>query len=344
MKRLEIQKVASEKMLKTFGIYDIACRVGKSKITIDFLDKKEFNKCLIVTPYISIKDNWKQEFIKWSKEYLLDKVDIICAKSGKIYTSGYDFIIVDEVHTLSPNQMNSLKGKPIIGLTGTLGYNSKKKLKDVLGLKTVFTYDMESAIRDKIISDYRIKVHSVTLSYPEKLVYKEYNDAFEKMKKLSFFNKKLEVIKMAKASARANYIYTNKTKINKVFNDVENSEGQKLIFTARTEIADYFGNSYHSKTTEKGILERFLSNEIDRLSVVNMANMGISFPDVKRCFIHQLNSGVELAVQRIMRVCMIDNSENIADINVYVCENTVDEDWVNNALSEFDKTKIQYVV
>ncbi len=123
------------------------------------------------------------------------------------------------------------------------------------------------------------------------------------------------------------------------------SEDRLLIFSTLTESANYLcENQYHSKA-DKANLDKFSSGIINQLAVVNMANTGLNIKPLHKAIVHQFQSSEETAQQRMGRLLRLEfnNPNKIAEIWVTVCENTVDEDWVKNALINIPESKIQYV-
>lgn len=335
------------------GILDISPRVGKSKIAIECI--KDINSVAIIAPYNSIVDSWQQEYKKWNLSNI--PVTLCSRSSDKI--PDVDLLIVDEIQTLSDLQIENLKGKRILGLTGTLGQGTRKKLKKELGLDVIYKYSYEQAIEDRIISDFRINVIECKLDdkvkyltggtkdkpflTTEKSSYDYLTKQFNRFKILAWNNKKLEAVKMQWASKRANLLYTSNTKYDiakSIFDKIDRS----VIFTTRTEIADRFADSYHSKSEEDN-LERFQKEEIDKLAVCQMTNMGITLNRLDTIVVHQLQSNEEMSIQKIMRCCTFEyeRPDKVSTIWITVYRDTVDEEWCDKALANVSKHRINYI-
>lgn len=117
-----------------FLILQYATGLGKSYSMIKILDNifknhKDY-KCLILEPEIALKDNIKEEFIKFNKEQLLDNIDIICYKSFPKVEKQYDILVLDEGHKcisqLRQEAMREQSPKHIIILSATLTNNQIK--------------------------------------------------------------------------------------------------------------------------------------------------------------------------------------------------------------------------
>jgi superfamily II DNA or RNA helicase len=354
--RNRIQKEATQAIIqnKFNGIIYVSPRVGKSKIVVDAIKKLKSKKILITAPYNTILDSWTTEFEKWDVN--TTNITLINQRSlSKINVEEYHYIISDEVHTLSEAQIEILQNATkILGLTGSLSKESKKILKDTLSLEPIFTFSVEEAIDAGIVSDYVVYLVPVTLDNKDKYIeagtakqkfytteyanYQYLTSQFDKFKRLSWNNKKFEAVKMQFASKRASMLYNAKSKIEKAISVIAKHQ-RCLIFTARTEIADLFAKSYHSKSTEN-TLEQFKNGEIDKLAVCEMTNMGITIPNLKIGIFHQIKSSEESAIQKVMRMCNLEG-DDVAEIYIIYFANTVDEEWVKKATQGLNAEKIQ---
>jgi superfamily II DNA or RNA helicase len=170
--------------------------------------------------------------------------------------------------------------------------------------------------------------------------YQYLTQQFEKFKRMSWNNPKMSAVKMQYASKRASMLYTAKSKI-AIAKKIIAEHDRCLIFTARTETADDFATSYHSKSKEN-YLEQFKDGTINKLAVCEMTNMGITIPNLKVGIFHQMKSSEESAIQKVMRMCNVEENE-IAEIYITYFINTIDEEWVKKALSGLNPEKIIYV-
>jgi len=295
--RNKVQKEATQAIIqnKFNGIIYVSPRVGKSKIVVDAIKKLKSKKILITAPYNTILDSWTTEFEKWDVSTI--NITLINQRSlSKVNIEEYHYIICDEVHTLSEAQTEILKdASHILGLTGSLSRDSMKYLNQELNLKPIYTFSVEEAIEAGIVADYMIYLIPVTLDNKDKYIeagtakqkfmtteyanYQYLTSQFDKFKRMAWNNKKFDAVKMQFASKRASMLYNAKSKIAAAKKVIEKHE-RCLIFTARTEVADSFAKSYHSKSTED-TLEQFKNGEIDKLAVCEMTNMGITIPNLK---------------------------------------------------------------
>lgn len=348
-----------------YGILEIAPRVGKTKIGIDII-KHYVNKIdkdakvLVTAPYNPILEAWEKEAVKWN----LDPKHIKLINQRSLQHENFDdysFVICDEIHTLSEAQIEILKkAENITGLTGSISDATKRTLKNSLALEVKFSYDIEDAIADGIISNFEIHCIGVELDNTKKTImsgfkgkeklvtekehYKFLTDKFDYFKA-----RRLEMPKLNAAGKRADFIYSSRTKIEaaaELSYQLRADDIRHLIFTARTSIADEFGYSYHSKSYYDN-LQRFIDGDgeadkqIHYLAVCDMVNMGITFPNLKIGIFHQLKSSEESAIQKVLRMCNLEGDE-VAQIYIFYYKNTVDEDWVKKALQPFSEDKITW--
>lgn len=365
MQRHEVQYAARQTFLEhKEGILHISMGVGKTKIGIDILD--ESKKTLVAAPYKSVLETWKEEFKKWDKS---DKnvTYTTTASLGKHTDKTFDLVILDEIHLFSENQLNKIPKGPVLGLSGTISDNTKEFIREITGLEVIFNYTLENAIRDGIIADYKIKVVEVILDAKDKYVtggtklkpfltteQAQYDYLTKQFNQLKFAEwnafgaqkKKYSMLKMQIASKRAKLIYSCKTKIEaakKVIN--KHDESRLLIFTTLTESANQLSDyQYHSKA-DKDNLDLFSSGKIDKLAVVNMANVGLNIKPLNKAVVHQFQSSEETAQQRMGRLLRLEynNPDKVAEVWVICLVNTVDEEWTKSALKNIPKNKIEYI-
>jgi superfamily II DNA or RNA helicase len=356
--RNQIQQQATQKIhLHNFrGIINVAPRVGKSKIVCDAIKIFKVPQTILITvPYNSIQESWTTELNKWGVNIPIAIINQrSLAKESDL--NMYDIIICDEIHTLSNAQIQVLQNfdGPILGVSGSISKETEKQLRQELGLKTIFKYTLEEAVKDGIVANYEINLVPVTLDNKDKYIdagnktttfktteylnYQYLTEQFNKFKRAAWNNPKMNAVKMQYASKRANLIYNSKTKLEAVSKIIAKFD-RCLIFTARTEIADQLGSGYHSKSTPE-VLESFMSGETNKLAVCEMTNMGITFPNLKVGIFHQMKSSEESAIQKVMRMCNMED-DAIAQIFITYYANTVDEEWIKKALEGLDPDKIK---
>lgn len=342
-KRSVIQAEAVQAIIKNDWrhIYVMSPRFGKSKTFLDSIKDKGNRSIAITAPYNSILDSWKAEFIKWELEF---EPLLLNQRSLEELPENIDLLCLDEIHTLSPAQIQTIKRKNpkrILGLTGTISQKNRIKLKQELGLKVVFEFSIEQAIEHGIISDYEIFIKEVTLTPEERTAYNKLTKTFEYFKMLSFSDAKYVHVKNNAALKRAQYIYRLESKL-KAAQSLIKPLKRVLVFTTLTEVADKLcKHSYHSKSKEDS-LELFQKKKVNKLSCIGMLSMGFTGVGLKHAVIHQIQSNEELQVQKILRTCNLEGDKK-AQIYITVAKDTQDEVWLASALQGTDSKRIKYI-
>lgn len=337
------------------GIVDVSPRVGKSKILIDSIREHLNWKVVVCSPYRSIQDSWDTEFEKWGLGY---EVGNICSRSLSKVPRELDLLVVDEVQTLSANQIDwIIKKAPrrILGLSGTLSPETKYELSSRLGIRPIFSYSINQAIRDGIISNFEVvlvgcnldvvhrRVASGTKKRPvvatEKEHYEFLTKQFEKFRKLSYGDASFAAIKDLYARQRMHFVYGCQSKA-LIAKRIVDAQGRCIVFSGRKETVEGLcEHTYHTGNKKEDNLEKFINGEIDKLGVINMVNMGVTIPNLKRAIIHQMISSSEMSLQKVLRICNLED-DAIAKIYVTYYKDTVDYKWTREAFGGVDDRRI----
>lgn len=346
----------------------ISMRVGKTLIGIKLIHKKikenVDSKILIVAPKLSIFDSWKEDIDKFNYDFLHKNIEYATyASLNKLELSKYDLIILDEVHSLTPNQSNSTLFNTntrldkytgeILGLTGTPP-KSKSSIKYRLLSKfcpIVYRYDTEEAITNKILNDYRIIVHLIPLSDKKDVHIKRGKWDFWTSERKSYesLTKKIEQLQDSTKGkqwanlSRMKALQTFKSKevyAKKLFDQIEE---KCLLFTNTKEQAKSMCSHYYfsGNDSNKVNLEMFKFDLIDKLACVLQLSEGQTIPGLKSSIIMHSYGNENKFSQRFAR-CLSLSQEEISTIHVLCYENTVDEIWVKNSMDKLDQSKIQY--
>lgn len=346
------------KQNKGRGILAMATGTGKSKIPIDLIRsrKKSIKKIALIVPTEELRDNnWKQEFNKWNCGELWDRVEPLCyASAHKIKDNQYDLVILDECHNIT--ELNSLffqnnKIENIIGLTATPPKEDKMNLLKALGLNITYSLSLDDAVKLGIVSPYNITVvytslddinRNVKSGNKQNVFYTTETSAY------NFHNKRVATSygksKQMAVLSRMRFIYNLETKRKAaefLLEKVIPKDKRTLIFTGSIEHANKLcENNFHSKSKGNS-LQDFIDLKINRLSCVEALNEGVNIPLVHYGLATQLNSSSKDIVQRLGRLIRLFEDHS-AHLYILCCKDSVDENWVNQALSEFDKNNIEF--
>lgn len=369
-KRESVQKEAVECIQKNdyTGLYVISPRVGKTKIVIDAIGSKwkDWN-IEIWTPRQDINGAWLIQFGEWGKSLMDMGVETIptpqCFASLKKASADLDLMIIDEPQVLSINQMQIIKRKNpkrLLMVTGTANKYTRGKLQYYLGVKdSSFDYSIEQAIIDGIISNFHVYVVKVPLGDVDKTItvgnvlgkfrvtekqnYTYLSELFEQVRIEEKIKPQLRRTKENLARRRADAIYNGVVKQNVARVIQERISQRMLLFTARTDVADWLSPySYHSKNKKEDNLRKFIEGEINTLAVVNMSDMGLTFPDLKLEIVHQLQSNSDTSLQKFLRTCNLEGDKE-AVIIVTVYKDTMDESWARQAIEGVPEDKVTWL-
>lgn len=117
-----------------------------------------------------------------------------------------------------------------------------------------------------------------------------------------------------------------------------------LLFTCNQQQAEQqAAHTYHSKNKEsQQNLIKFNTGEIQRLACVAQLSEGINIPNLRVGIIWHAFGNERKAAQRIGRLLRL-NPDETATVHLLMYQDTVDEQWVTQALAAFDPTKVSYV-
>jgi len=339
---------------------DICMGVGKTRISlrnmVDIMKEVEDPKFLIVCKG-PVEENWINQITEYNEE-LLKHVSFCTYSSLSICVkSHYTKVYFDECHNITPKHEPVLhyfreKSIQVLGLTGTYPYNSSEKS---LLCRTYFpvryTFGIDDAVINKIVNNYHIYIHYVSLSEEEDFEmtsssgkswttsevkqYRYYsallnndNDVLGQGEKgrivmsgLKKFNSKTDYIKeLLKHRKKKMLVFANnKAQANEVSNNVFYSGLNKIIANSN--------------------LERFKSGEIELLAAVEQLSEGINIPNLGSIIIAHSYSNPRLFLQKLGRVLRLD-PDATAKIHLLCYKDTIDETWVDKCLSLLDHKKI----
>lgn len=360
-KRTELQtKMTSVIIDNKKGLYAVSPRFGKTKATIDALKNFIDKNVLISVPYENLISTWKKEFEKWDK-FNANNIEYICHSSlDKFSRKGENFkpdiLIIDEIHTaLSFSRLNAIRRfnpERLIGLSGSLGQKHINLLKTNLDLNILYEYTVDESVEDGIVKDYEIHIHRVPLDISRTYV-KQY-----KRSKVSHTEMDMNLILSTEVSkamdegnptrtkfaalARARFLYNLRSKNEKAIQLLNGFPGRCIVFTQLSAVADSICNHSHHNKSRNNSLELFLEEKIQKLSVVNMTDMGITFPNLHKAILVSIQASEDKAIQRILRTMTLDENHPKAQIHIVISAGTQEEKWLKNAIKSFDQNKIKY--
>lgn len=353
----EIQNEALEALNKfDKGAAAISMGVGKTKLGLMHMKSKftDYSKFLVVAPKLSIFQSWKDDAEKFGYGYLLDHIEFSTYLSLHKQDNDYDIIYLDECHSLTEKSDEYLDNHTggIIGLTGTYPKRGDKLKRLIRYCPVRYTYVVDDAVTDKILNDYEIKVHLLPLDTKNTVPVKGKFGNFytSEVKQNSYWNKRINAEQNKKSLQflrimRMKALMSFPSKENYVRKLLRESTNKCIVFANTQDQADKLCNySYHSgnKLSEDN-LRLFKEGVIKKLSCVHQLSEGVTIPDLKEAIIMHSYGGSSAKTNQRMGRALRLNPDDKATVHILCYEGTSDEKWVNDSISNLDKSKIEYI-
>lgn len=359
----EIQNEAKESIEKNNGKGLLAMCTGSGKSLVPILyakDKKnKVKKIAIIVPTELLRDDgWKSEFKKWKATKLFKDTEMLCyASAHKMEGEEFDLVILDEAHRITELSATFFKNntvRDIIALTATPPEKEEKlEILNSLGLNTTYELSLEKGIKLGIVAPVNIHVIYTELDKERKNVKMGNKDKYfmqTEQKAYEYYTQCIDHTYLTRQFEKRKFHIYNRTRF--IYNLTSKREAAKLILDELFEernlifcgsvdqaeaISDY---TYHYKSG-KANLKLFIDEEIDELACIKALNEGHNLPMVDNAVIVQLNSNSLDLIQRIGRACRWRPGHE-ANIYLFICKDTQDEVWAENALKNFNKDSIKH--
>lgn len=342
----------------------ISMGVGKTRLGLEHFqlvfsnvkaNKSRDAKALVVAPKLSILQGWLDEADKWNLTYLKEHITLTTYRSmTKFNVNDYDAVYLDECHSLTEKHdfwLSHFSGW-IIGLTGTAP-NRKSSIKQKLVNKhcpIMYEYITDDAVEDKILNDYRIIVHLLSLDARNNILVERGKKRWysSEVKDYGYWTKRLATASTPKEKQivsvmrmKAMQKYASKEEYAKQLLDETNEKC--LLFANEQKQADKLcTHSYHSKNKKsEENMKLFKTGKIKKLSCVLQLSEGVNIPGLKEGIIMHAYGNNRKSAQRIGRLLRL-NPDDIATAHVLCYKDTIDVQWVKSALEDFDEAKITW--
>ncbi|MBC8396313.1 MAG: hypothetical protein H8E16_04350 [Flavobacteriales bacterium] len=336
----------------------ISMGVGKTRIGLQHMVKNynAFVKYLVVAPKKSIFKAWNDEMLKTGMEAMGDHITYTTYLSiNKHNPNDYDVVYLDECHSLLLSHelfLSQFKGR-ILGLTGTppkqKGTDKYFMVNKYCPIKYTFTVD--DASDSKILNQYQIIIHELQLSNNNTLKKNRKDGGHwytSEVKDYIYSTNRINNLGVAKdrkflSIMRMKSMMDYKTKEKYTESLLKNMSEKCIIFANTQKQADKLcKHSYHSgnKKSDEN-LELFSDGRIDKLSCILQLSEGVSIPNLRQGIILHSYGNERKSSQRIGRLLRLNPNE-MATCHILCYKGTVDEKWVQSALSTFDKSKVKY--
>ena len=327
---------------------------------------------LVLVPTTQLQEQFKQEFIKWGYEDVLERVDIMCYQSAyKLDGNHYDVVVCDEIHLgLSPEYRKFFENNTwdrLLCMTATLpeDYEYKEVLYKIAPV--VYTITLDLCVKLGLVSPYEIVCIPVKLTDLEEKEYKKANntfvyakyclgqfDAFDRAKHIMGAGKHTASSE-DKAAAAQFYraIRQRKAVVDHADNKVAELQkivikniGEKILvfggsneFTNKlADATDTFSTVYHSGKTKKQrekALEDFRSGDKPVLCSTKALNQGFDVADATMAVICGLTSKALTMIQRVGRIIRYQE-DKIGKIFVLYVRDSQEEKWLKSSVKNLN--------
>lgn len=334
---------------------------GKTKLGLDISQRLSV-KTLVTVPRVNLVKEWEKEMEKWGVT-----VDVMVINSAyKKDLSLYDFLIFDEVHTISESFYQITQqfvNKPILGLTGTPNKFLDFK-QNVLYKELPIVYEYLESSKDKLINETKIYMHPFELT-DAKIPFKIFNYDTER----SAYNVADRYVKKLYAEIKAKfpetpidsckvedkqlfsrymfYVYKRRRILCNLTTSVDMAKkiaavckDKCLVFSESIEqasrICDYTVSSKMNKNNATDILAKFNMGEIKTLGSVNTLTLGLNLNGASFAVFESFNGSDTNVKQKLGRLSRL-NIDEIANAIFLVPVDTQAEKW-------FDRLELDYTI
>tara|TARA_R110002074_G_scaffold11696_1_gene43496 strand:+ start:237 stop:1412 length:1176 start_codon:yes stop_codon:yes gene_type:complete len=344
------------------------CGVLAVNFTFQRRADMEGAKALVLVPTQQLQEQFKDEFIKWGFEHLLESIEVMCYQSAyKLKGNHYDIVVCDEIHLgLSPEYRKFFKNNTydkLLCMTATLP--EEQEYQELLETISPIAYKitLDECVNLGLVAPYEIICVPIKLTDVEQADYKKANntfvyakyvlgqfDAFDQAKFIMGPGKNT-ASSQEKAAAAQFYrsIRARKTVVDHADNKIAmlqkiviKSIGEKILvfggsneFTNKlADATETFSTVYHSGKTKKQkekALEDFRSGDKPVLCSTKALNQGFDVADATMAVICGLTSKGLTMIQRVGRIIRYQPNKRGKIICLYV-KDSQEEKWLKSSV------------
>ena len=266
---------------------------------------------LSCTNLVEEKDNYNAHCVFSTYQTMINCIDTISDKEGKLFTCGhFDLVICDEAHRSIYNKYRDIFSyfdAPLVGLTATPKDEIDKNTYEVFELENgvpTYGYDLAQAVKDGYLVDY-VSVESKLKFIEQGIVYDELSEEDRKAYEETFEDEHGELPEAIGSSALNTWIFNEDT-IKQVLNilmrdgikiDYGQKLGKTIIFAKNhahaEKILEVFNKEYPHLMNYANVIDNYMTyaqSAIDEFSdpkkmpqiaiSVDMLDTGIDVPEV----------------------------------------------------------------
>jgi len=361
---MKTKDLIQDEALKAIGdknLSGIVASMGVGKTLLGLKHQAKFYtdyiQYLVVAPRRKIFQSWIDEAKKHNLDFT-EQTDFSTYVSLHKQPQIYDIIYLDECHSLKLSHKEYLaahvkRGGKIVGLTGTYPVNRHTEKFAMCNhfCPKVYEYDVDEAVEDKILNDYRIYVHQINLDTNNTVEASSKSSTWY-TSELKTYNYWTERLYNAKPGKEEQFLRIQRMRVMQKFPFKE--EYAKKLFESQTDKTIIFANtqaqadrlcehSVHSKNKESdNNLADFKAGNILKLSAVEQLSEGVTIPDLKVGIIMHSYGNNRKASQKIGRLLRL-NPNDTAHVHILCYVNSVDKNWVQSSIKHLDQSKIKWI-
>lgn len=353
MRDLILEKVKNNRSKNL--LLELPTGFGKSRIAIELInDLPDDARVLVVVPKNVLKQNWKDEIIKWGG-CKNARITYTTYASISKYTGFWEMVIFDECHHITEKVIDDTKnfitGRNIL-LSATVSDHIHERLKRCFGELGRIKIDIKEAIAKNVLPSPNVLLVPLYLDdirpicntgnglYRTQAGYYSYIS-----KKISFFKERvysgmtgLKQTWLALSGSRLRWL--SKQKIAYVKDMLFQMKGQRyIVFCNNTEDADKLGIPViHSKVkSSRSNLDEFNIGQIDNLACIGMLDEGVNLYNCEYAIHANLSNSERLIKQRLGRVLRHENPTVIIPFFM----NTREEEILKKMMNDYDLNKVK---
>jgi len=337
------------------GIILASVRVGKCRIILETIKKHSLEETPVVFlayPNIDVKNSWLDECekINFFPEFIFSTFISL----EKVKNTKSSYYIFDEAHALPEENILPIAGeiarnnRNVLFASGTYNSETLGAIKAHTKMKLIVNYSTEEAIKDGIVSDFNIFIHTYNLDATTQYEYGKVKKwkSTEKKECNRLSNRILQSYGEEKKWAALNrmrFINSSNSMINYVNNWIRNNKEKRFILFSSDENTGmkYSLPMFNSKSKDDEILKQFQNEEINQLCLIKKGSAGVTYKNLDTILITAINSNGENLFQQIGRSLLTDTETS--NIHIFVSSEEFQLKWLTKSLVGINKDKIKFV-
>lgn len=358
MMKDQIQRIIIDKIKKALfrGIVLASVRSGKTRQLLTAIREMSDNyldtTILVGYPNTDIKNSWIDECEKL--EYYPNITYSTFKSLKKVQGNKYDFIVMDESHTIPPDNILPIVSKivknndKVILASGTYSEETLLNLKFSTGLQQIVNYSTDDAINDGIVNNFKVEVHlfkldntkSVQFGGLKKWYSTDYKECLRMSKKI---DNSFGQDKMMAALFRMKMINSCQSLIRIVKKWIEDNPDKRFIlFTGDEKVGmNYNIPMFNSKSKNNDVLKDFQEYRSNSLCLIKKGGTGVTYEGLDTILITDINSNSETLEQRCGRSLLFEEGKE-SIVHIFCSTEDFQMKWLESSLKSINPDRISY--